>query len=198
MKSLNPKQYFVFCALAIMFIAACTPRPTVTPVAPDNPVVAGTQVAAVRPESDNNYQWDYRSVVAVDTQVYTIMIEVYGNTTNYSETNGSISGIGFSGYSSMSGRIWQDGKGILPIILKSVSPSIAGLEAGRLMIIKTTDLKAMALEPGYITEFKCNLDNEVISPVTNGQILTTDRQTYEFDDCRMTDGTFVVNSTQVP
>ena len=81
--------------------------------------------------------------------------------------------------------MWQDGKGLLPVRILSITPSYAIVPAGTNIILKTSDLKAMALPTGATTTFICNLDTEVLSPVENNQILTEDRITYESDDCRM-------------
>lgn len=144
----------------------------------------------VHPESDNSYGWSLGSRVRINIDVFYLKVRVNDEMTSHSELQASGSGTGYMsggfGYGVMSYRMWQEGKGILPVTVLSISPEFHGISAGETILLKTSDLKAMALPNGSVTEFICNEDVEILSPVANSQILTTDRLTYELDNCRMT------------
>lgn len=177
------RKVIIFLFVLVLLLAACAPVDSRTPVAPSDARV--TPEECVRPESDNEYDWSYTSCVNVSTQVYTLKVEVNDEIFNFTrqEASGSailINGIGVANY-----RQVQNGKGILPVILMEVDPHTDIIELGAPIILKTVDLKAVSLPNGARTSFICNLDTEVLSPVKDNQVLTEDRLTYEFDDCRM-------------
>lgn len=150
------------------------------PIKPVDPSLA-TPAVCVRPETDNSQMWALGACVDVSTTVYTVVVRVDSQIVNHSEMN--VAGSTYNGTGSF--RMWQDGKGILPVILVSINPPFPELEPSDRILIKTSDLKAMALPEGAQTTFICNEDIEVLSPNTTGQVLTTDRLTRELDDCRM-------------
>jgi hypothetical protein len=164
-----------------LLLTAC--GPTTAPATP--PPVGSAPDSKRSPDTDNKYSWSSDSYVPVTTQVYTIEVKVADEIVNHTELNGTGSAVAINGYGSASMRIWQDGKGLLPVKLLSISPAYVGLEPGVFLILKTSDLKAMALPAQSTTKFVCNLDTEVLSPVEDRQLLTTDRITYELDNCRM-------------
>lgn len=172
--------------LVLLTLAAC--MPATTPVPPSDPSVVDEE--CVKPESDNSYYWSQQSCVYVSTTVYTVVVEVDDQIVNNTELNATGSAFVYAGYGSASYRMWQEGKGLLPVRVLSVIPALDWAGEGVSVILKTSDLKAMALPTGARVEFVCNLDTEVLSPVQNNQILTTDRQVYELDDCRMTTSSF--------
>jgi hypothetical protein len=184
----------LICAILItMFLmaslSACAP--TQEPVAPTDPTVKDS--LCVAPETDNSNSWALGACVQVDTQVYKVTVTVNDEIVSNTQINASGSSYNFNGYGSGHFRMWQEGKGMLPVVVKSVSPAVPGMELNNATIIlKTSDLKAMALPSGATTVFVCNLDTEVLSPVQNAQVLTTDRLTYELDDCRMVSPTYEV------
>lgn len=165
------KKNVLFLILVIV-LSACIPT---TPVSPTDPSVVST--VCTKPESDNQYSWDVSACVDVSTTVYKLKVQVADEVINHSELNASGGRYYF--------RLWQDGKGLLPVMVLSIDPPFEGVNPESYIILKTSDLKAMALPSGAITVFICNKDTEVLSPVQYGQVLTTDRQTYELDDCRM-------------
>ena len=173
--------------IAMLLFVACT---TVeTPVAPSDPSVADS--LCVKPESDNDYTWSSFSCVNVSTIVYKVTIEVDDEIINHTEVGASGSAFVFNGFGSASYRMWQEGKGLLPVKIVSIEPAIEDIPVGTNIVLKTSDLKAMSLPTGATTVFICNLDTEVLSPVRDNQVLTTDRQTYELDNCRMLSPVFV-------
>lgn len=177
------KKTYLFLFLLLVGCAEAT-----TPVPNTDPNVR--QVICVAPESDNAYQWAIGSCVETNTDVYLITVRVVQTLTSHNEINaaGSGSGVlfGNSGSYSSHFRMWQDGKGILPVEILSIFPEFPSLMVGNTILLKTSDLKAMALPELSEVEFVCNQDIEVLSPNQNRQTLTTDRLTYELDDCRMT------------
>ena len=185
------KKNLVIIVLVMMVFAmtalACAQE---KPVA--NTDVSVTPVTCVYPESDNDKGWSSKSCVDINTQVYSITVKVMDEMVNHTETNASGSAFAYGGgYASASWRMWQDGKGILPVVIMEISPEFHGILAGDYILLKTSDLKAMALPNGSTTKFICNQDVEVLSPVENLQVLTSDRLTYELDNCRMTSPKFV-------
>jgi len=175
------KKFRYLPLLLLLLFAACS-----TPVPPDDPSV--NQVLMTNPESDNDFSWSMLAQVEVYTQAYTVSITVAEEMVSNKTLQGEGSVFGYGGYVSGSMRIWQEGKGLLPVRVNSISPliSLPGMDlTGKTIILKTSDLKAMGLPNGATTTLVCNLDTEVLSPVTSSQTLTTDRLTYELDACRM-------------
>lgn len=172
------KTFLAFAILlAIFFLAACG-ETSQTPIPPDT--------VLVDPESDNGNEWGiWSSDVPVSTLVYRVTVRVNDSIVNHTETSAEGGAFIFGGYGSANYRMWQEGKGLLPVELISLEPSLTYIPTGSRIILKTTDLKAMALPDGAITTFICNLDTEVLSPVDINQELTEDRYTHELDDCRM-------------
>lgn len=179
------KLHIVLVFLVIL-LATCSGCGS-NPVAPGDPSV--NQVLKTNPESDNDFSWSAQVEVEVFTQAYTVNITVAENVVSNTTIQGSGNIFGYGGFVSGNMRIWQEGKGLLPVRVNSIAPEInlPGMDlSGKTIVIKTSDLKAMGLPNGATTTIICNLDTEVLSPVTNGQKLTTDRLTYELDACRMT------------
>lgn len=173
---------FVSIVVLLVLLSACAAI-SVTPVPPSDPSVASSK--CVKPESDNQNSWNYSSCVDVSTTVFKLTIVVEDEITNHTEVGASGSAIYYYGVGTASYRLWQEGKGLLPVRVLSIEPSYEQVPAGSNIVLKTTDLKAMGLPTGATTIFICNLDTEVLSPVQSMQVLTEDRLTYEFDDCRM-------------
>lgn len=183
------KKIIFIMAFIALTLAACSPGvPGDTSVDPSSNAVAGE--GYVFPESDNEYRWDFSSRVEVSTVVYTVTVIVDDAIVNHTEVNAQGSAFVFGGYGSANYRMWQEGKGLLPVKVVAIEPALEYVSVGSYIILKTSDLKAMSLPDGARTVFICNLDTEVLSPVQNGQVLTTNRKVYELDDCRMTTPVF--------
>lgn len=185
------KKMFGILVLLGLLVSACAPQAA---VAPDDPSVVKEE--QVSPESDNKYSWSLNSYVDVSTTVYTVIVRVNDDIVNHTEVNGSGSAFMYGGYGSASMRIWQEGKGLLPVVVDSISPAVDYIPVGSMIILKTSDLKAMGLPNGATATFICNMDTEVLSPVQHSQVLTTDRLTKELDDCRMTTPVYIAPSGQ--
>lgn len=146
--------------------------------------------------SDNGKMWAMNSCVWVSTVAYEVTVRIsddlLSTQTINSESYGSVVGMGGSVYGSSSSRMWTEGKGTVPVKLLNISHEFPMVEVGQLIILKTTDLKAISLPVGAIVLFVCSQDAEVTSPVYSGQLLTTDRVTYELDNCRMKSPAFTM------
>ncbi len=174
----NPWLIFLVLVLTLV-LSACAS----TPVPPSDPSVVKTECVA--PESDSDYRWAMGACVNVSTTVYKVTVRVADDMESHTEIGASGSAFMYGGYGSASYRMWQEGKGLLPVEILDLDPSLESIPVGSLIVLKTSDLKAMAIPNDASAVFICNLDTEVLSPVQNVQVLTTDRLTYELDDCRM-------------
>ena len=123
----------------------------------------------------------------IDSNIYVLNVTMLGDPIS----NKNIGGEGVSRqYSDIYGfgntRIWQDGKGMISVHVNSVSPSLDYLKPGMDIVLKTTDLKIMAVDPGYSFEVKCRNDYEPVASLQDNELTTERYDTYELDYCRMT------------
>lgn len=122
----------------------------------------------------------------VDPNVYTLSLQLEKQE-SHETSNAYLSGYSFGGYGGVSGRFWQEGKGLLRGTVVSLEPDVSFAERGNLIVIKTTDLKVMGLLPGDVVKFACTVDfepvcakNEVNRTVTGDCV-----EIWEFDFCRI-------------
>ena len=92
----------------------------------------------------------------IDSNIYVLNVTMLGEP----KSNKNLGGEGVQRqYSDIYGfgnsRLWQDGKGLVSVHVNSVSPSLNYLKPGSDIVLKTTDLKIMAIEPGYTFEVRC-------------------------------------------
>ena len=123
----------------------------------------------------------------IDSNIYVLNVTMLGDPVS----NKNIGGEGISRqYSDIYGygnsRIWEDGKGMVSVHVNSVSPSLDYLKPGMDIVLKTTDLKIMAIDPGYTFEVKCRNDYEPVASLQDNELTTERYDTYELDYCRMT------------
>lgn len=186
------KKSILFVLVLFAFLmAACAPE--ISQNAPPPPPVdspAGEKYYCTSPESDNGNSWLSGAKICYDTQAYRLDVQVLGDLSSNQTTNGSISGSSIGGYGSVSGRIWTEGKGILPVQIISMNPAPDTswgnwLDLSLPYLLKTTDLGFMGVPAGAKVTVICNHDVEVLSPVFNGQTFTQNRVTHELDDCRL-------------
>lgn len=202
------KKFILLSTIVVILLTGCggqlaTPIPvssgdTYTANVEGTPIVR--QVAekvCVRPESDNSYQWNSNACVEISTSVYVVKVRVNDEITSVVKNFSQGSATAINGIAVASYRSWQEGKGILPVIVLSINPEFPGVYSGVNIGLKTSDTKAMNLPNGAETVFICNQDVETLSPNQNGQALTEDRQTYELDDCRMKTPAYTI-PTPVP
>ncbi|MBQ6509272.1 MAG: hypothetical protein IJI07_07350 [Flexilinea sp.] len=123
----------------------------------------------------------------IDSNIYILNVTMLGDPIS----NKNIGGEGVSRqYSDIYGfgnsRIWQDGKGMISVHVNSVSPALDYIKPGADIVLKTTDLKIMAIDPGYTFEVKCRSDYEPVASLQDNELTTERYDTYELDYCRMT------------
>ena len=123
----------------------------------------------------------------IDSNIYVLNVTMLGDPVS----NKNIGGEGVSRqYSDIYGfgnsRIWQDGKGMISVHVNSVSPALDYIKPGADIVLKTTDLKIMAIDPGYSFEVKCRSDYEPVASLQDNELTTERYDTYELDYCRMT------------
>jgi len=148
------------------------------------------------PESDSGRSFSADSArIPVDENVYKIKGKVIGGVESHSRTEagGSTSGSMINGYGSMSGSYWleQTGKGFVRLDIQSMSPANPKLGGvNDVVVLKTTDQKALALQNGDVVEWTCRADYENVGAVLENERFDKDDinrlGTWELDLCRMT------------
>lgn len=137
----------------------------------------------------------------IDNNIYVLNVTMLGNVISSKDTNALGTGRQYSdiyGYENM--RLWQDGKGMVQVRVNSISPSLKYIKPESTIVLKTTDLKVMAVSPGYSFEVKCRNDYEPVAALQNNEMSNSQYDTHELDFCRMTDPVikWVGEPTQTP
>ena len=162
---MNKSKYIKIClaaVLVILILSACSTR-----------------------TSDSGYS--VKTVgKRIDSNIYILNVTMLGDP----KSNKNIGGEGVARqYSDIYGfgnsRLWQDGKGLVSVHVNSVSPSLDYVKPGMDIVLKTTDLKIMAIDPGYSFEVRCRNDYEPVASLQNNEITNERYDTYELDYCRM-------------
>lgn len=122
----------------------------------------------------------------IDSNIYVLNVTMLEETIS----NKNIGGEGVARqYSDIYGfgnsRLWQDGKGMVSVHVNSISPSLDYIKPGMDVVLKTTDLKIMAIDPGYSFEVRCRNDYEPVAALQDNEITSEKYDTYELDYCRM-------------
>ena len=123
-----------------------------------------------------------------DEGLYLLTLQLENDPDNYSQLQGSLSGIMASGFGSISGSLWQDGKGLVRGKIADLEPTVDFASIGDLQIIKTTDFKVMALKPGDTAFFICTIDYEPVCSLKDEKGFTSVsecQELWEFDYCRL-------------
>lgn len=123
----------------------------------------------------------------IDSNIYVLNVTMLGDP----KSNKNIGGEGVARqYSDIYGfgnsRLWQDGKGLVAVRVNSVSPALDYVQPGMDIVLKTTDLKIMAIEDGYSFEVRCRNDYEPVASLQDNEMTNDRYDTYELDYCRMT------------
>ncbi len=123
----------------------------------------------------------------IDSNIYVLNVTMLGDPMSNKNIGGEGVSRQFSDiYGYGNSRLWQDGKGLVSVHVNSISPALEYIKPDVDIILKTTDLKIMAIDPGYSFEVKCRNDYEPVASLQDNE-LTNDRyDTYELDYCRMT------------
>ena len=123
----------------------------------------------------------------IDSTIYILNVTMLGEVASNKDLSAEGTGRQYSdiyGYSDM--RLWQDGKGLISVHVNSINPSLNYIKPDTDIILKTTDLKIMAITPGYQFEVKCRSDYEPVASLEDNEMTTDRHTTYELDYCRMT------------
>lgn len=167
------KRFIFFSAvlvLAALFVAACE-----TNVAPP-------------PESDSPQSYQSGSQVPVDDNIYEIRGVVAGDVDSLvrqtEAARGSIAGSGYGFYGTYFGPEFG-GKGFVRLHVLASDSRLAPV--GEIVILKTTDTKAIVLVPGDEVTFRCRAQYEAIAAVRQYETFDAERlETWELDYCRLT------------
>ncbi|MBQ4512226.1 MAG: hypothetical protein II969_04485 [Anaerolineaceae bacterium] len=163
MEKKNLFAFFVILLFAVLVMSACSTR-----------------------TSDSGYS--LKTVgKRIDSNIYVLNVTMLGDP----KSNKNIGGEGVARqYSDIYGfgnsRLWQDGKGLVAVRVNSVSPALDYVQPGMDIVLKTTDLKIMAIEDGYSFEVRCRNDYEPVASLQDNEMTNDRYDTYELDYCRMT------------
>lgn len=141
------------------------------------------------PQSDSSHLYS-GGKVPVDDRVYTIsgvvIADVESLTRQTQPAGGAIYGSAGVTYGSFFGPQF-DGKGFVRLLVKSSDSPLA--PEGSVVILKTSDTKAVALVPSDEVTFKCRADYEAVASVRDYTPFTEEIAgavaTWELDYCRM-------------
>lgn len=139
------------------------------------------------PESDSDQYYEGKARIPVDDNVYEIEGVVAGVPDSLVRQTQAARGYVVDGSGSYFGA-QLSGKGFVTLMVESVQPQTDTAEVGSLVILKTTDTKAVKLLPGYRVKFKCRRQYEAVAAVRNMETFDSDKlATWELDYCRMAD-----------
>lgn len=190
------KLIFLLLVLLVAVLSvACETTKAEPPPPPSAEAPADERYYCTTPESDSGKTWG-TAQICYDTQVYTLSVTVLGEMSSNQTVSGSFSGSSYGGTGFSSGRMWTDGKGILPVMINSINPAPDPafgnwLDTSLPYVLKTTDLGLLGVPAGATTTVICNHDVEALSPVFTGQTFTKNRMTHELDVCRMVTKNFI-------
>jgi hypothetical protein len=123
----------------------------------------------------------------IDSNIYVLNVTMLGDVISNKDMSAEAASRQYSdiyGYGNM--RLWQDGKGLVLVHVNSISPNLSYVKPGTDIVLKTTDLKIMAITEGYQFEVKCRSDYEPVASLENNEMTNDRYDTHELDFCRMT------------
>lgn len=122
----------------------------------------------------------------IDSNIYKLNVTMLGDPLSNKNIGGEGVARQFSDiYGFGNSRLWQDGKGLVSVHVNSISPNLDYIKPGMDIVLKTTDLKVMAIDPGYSFEVRCRSDYEPVASLQNNEVTNSEYDTYELDYCRM-------------
>lgn len=138
-------------------------------------------------ESDSSYGYAAGATIPVDHGIYTITGAVAGDVDSLvrqtEPARGYVYGSSAGTFGSYYGAQFA-GKGFVRLFVHTSNTELAPAET--IVILKTTDTKAVMLLPGDIVTFKCRAQTEGIAAiVTNEQYNPELGGTQELDYCRL-------------
>ena len=123
----------------------------------------------------------------IDSNIYVMNVTMLGSPVSNKNMEGeSISRQYSDIYGFGNSRLWQDGKGLVSVHVNSISPALDYVKPGMDIVLKTTDLKIMAVNEGYSFEVRCRNDYEPVAALQDNEMTSERYDTYELDYCRMT------------
>ena len=123
----------------------------------------------------------------IDSNIYVLDVTMLGKPISNTDVGGEGTSRQYSdiyGYGNL--RLWQDGKGLVSVHVNSISPKIDYIQPDSDIVLKTTDLKVMAIDEGYRFQVKCRSDYEPVASLQDNEMTSERYDTYELDYCRMT------------
>ena len=131
-----------------------------------------------------------------DSNIYVLNVTMLDDPTSNKSIEAEGVGKNYNGvYGYGNTRLWQDGKGLVSVHVNSISPSLSYVKAGMDIVLKTTDLKIMAIDSGYSFTVKCRNDYEPVASLQDNEMVTDSYDTYELDYCRMSDPEIIYSGT---
>lgn len=155
--------------------------------------IASSCTTAPAPESDSNFTYEMGATIPVDYAVYTIAGTVVADVSDRvtGQEPGHITGSSMTAgsFTSMSGTYFPgdvQGKGFVRLSVESVTPPTELAAPGNVTLLKTTDLKAVALLPGDYVIFVCRAQYEAVAAIIGGEDFDQSiAGTWELDYCRL-------------
>lgn len=143
-------------------------------------LLVGCTPAGKAVESDSGFKYSGNPSLPVDEAIYTVTGVVIGDVRSVTETVWEK----YWNSDGSRGVIYNtDGKGFVRLwVEKSDWPGVSPEQA---LILKTTDSKAQALQPGDRVTFLCRQQAEALAAVWQGQTYNPSDVTIELDFCRM-------------
>lgn len=134
------------------------------------------------PNTDTGY-YPGRPYPTEDVALYTISGTVGGDIVSNQRTEGygSIAGSAYGVYGSYYET--TTGKGILRLLVTASDDPLAPV--GKVVILKTTDLKVLGLVIGDEVTFMCRHDYEMVSPKQANEAPTLENGAIEIDYCKL-------------
>ncbi|MEZ4639803.1 MAG: hypothetical protein R2856_33400 [Caldilineaceae bacterium] len=143
--------------------------------------------------SDSPQTYSASARIPVDDNVYTITGMVVGDIASLSQqttpAQGDVLGLQGRGYGYLGGSYFGaefGGKGFVRLLVRSAQPSTPYAPPEQIVVLKTTDTKAVVLLPGDVVTFKCRAQYEAVAAVRENEAFNESKlETWELDYCRM-------------
>lgn len=156
-------------------------------------LLVGCRGQAPQAASDSPQTYNANARIPVDDNVYTITGEVVGDISSLSQqttpAQGDLTGLQARGYGYLGGSYFGaefEGKGFVRLLVHTAEPSTRLAPLEEIVIVKTTDTKAVVLLPGDVVTFKCRAQYEAVAAVRENEAFDEDKlETWELDYCRM-------------
>lgn len=144
---------------------------------------------APRPISESDQSYNTNERIPVDDTIYMISGEVFSDVESLIRQTEEASGSTF-GYNGVISGYYTgpqfEGKGFIRVLVSNTEPESELAPIGAVVILKTTDTKAVALLGGDQVTFKCRAQYEPLAAVRDGETFNAETlETWELDYCRL-------------